>query len=1113
LLDSVADLHVRGAAIDWKGVAAGTDSKRISLPTYPWQKESYWTYPFNSPVKNAEQLILHNIWTARAISEKQVKGPDHWLLFCSKENNEESLATELRKRHKAKVTLIYPGSGFKKQDADTFTLNPAREKDYKELVEALFLNKSQTYGILYLWGQQKQMPYEGGGMEVAHIGSSVCLPLVHLVKALKSELGRLKSLFTLTRLSQEIGEKNLENPVQAILWGFIKSLSAELTEARMVCMDVDSTEHEEFNDSLVKELYADTRDRLIGYRDNVRYVARLSGSELPTVAEDIKDEGAYLITGGYGALGKLVSAWLISKGAKTIYWAGRKGETTDNRGEADLIQKDQAEIHILKADLAIQEEAASVLEEITKAGHSLRGIFHIAGSLRDGVVINQDDSSFTEPFDTKVAATWNLHVLSQPFAPDYFVCFSSAASLLGSPGQSNYAAANAFMDGLAAMRHQAGLPALSINWGPWHNTGMASAMEGKEYGFGRILPEAGLDVLDKLLGSREYHVGHVPLSAAKLPAHYRNWSYLEDIIERPDEVPGKRESDTATSQRIKDLPVTERLNAVKEIVASGLANALGLDNSSEISHTMGFADMGIDSLMVIELRERLEAELGVEVSTTALFNHSNVADLATYILDQFAPGDDRGEDEPGNSLNDAALNEPIAIIGMGCRFPGGVADMASFWNLLSEGNEAIGKVPDNRWDDEVFFSDDPSAPGKMYINRAGFIEGIDSFDASFFGISPREAMSLDPQQRMLLEVCWEALENAGIPAGEIQSLPTGVFVGIGQNEYAQSLASQGTDHIDTYVGTGNGTCFAAGRISHFLGTNGPSLAVDTACSSSLVSVHLAGRSLKNRECDMAIAGGVQLIISPATQIFLSKAKALSPTGKCRTFSADADGYVRGEGCGVVVLKRLSDAIRDGDDILGVIKGSAVNHDGKSSGLTVPNGKAQVDVIRKAILDAGTDPAQIDYVEAHGTGTPLGDPIEIESIANALKTDSRHDDLYVGSVKTNFGHLEAAAGIAGLLKILASLKYGIIPEHLNVTQLNPYVNWDSKAISIPTSSKPWKSNGKIRTAGVSSFGLSGTNAHVILQEYVAESTAEASADLRRRSHHVVTLSARSEAALT
>ena len=456
-----------------------------------------------------------------------------------------------------------------------------------------------------------------------------------------------------------------------------------------------------------------------------------------------------------------------------------------------------------------------------------------------------------------------------------------------------------------------------------------------------------------------------------------------------------------------------------------------------------------------------------------------------------------------------ARTEPIAIVAAGCRLPGGVTSPDAFWTLLREGKDAVAEVPRDRWDVDAYYDPDPDAPGKMYTRRGGFLASIDAFDPRHFAITPREAISMDPQQRLLLEVTWEALERAGVAPDRLTGSDTGVFVGISTNDYGQILL-RASDQIDPgmYFGTGNLLNAAAGRLSYVLGLQGPSMAVDTACSSSLVAIHLACQSLRNRECRMALAGGANLVLVPEVTVNCCRANMLAPDGRCKTFDAGADGYVRGEGAAVIVLKRLSDALADGDPIVALIRGSAVNQDGRSGGFTAPNELAQQAVIRTALAAAGVAAGDIGYVEAHGTGTSLGDPIEIHAIAAALG-EGRATPLVVGSVKTNLGHLEAAAGVTGLLKVALALQHGEIPPHLHFTRLNPHIDVGDFPLEIPRAGKAWPRGGDRRLAGVSSFGFTGTNAHVILEE--APSPAERAAGTDRPSH-VLALSARTETAL-
>ncbi|NEO36797.1 MAG: type I polyketide synthase [Moorea sp. SIOASIH] len=458
--------------------------------------------------------------------------------------------------------------------------------------------------------------------------------------------------------------------------------------------------------------------------------------------------------------------------------------------------------------------------------------------------------------------------------------------------------------------------------------------------------------------------------------------------------------------------------------------------------------------------------------------------------------------------SESAKTEPIAIVGLGCRFPGGANDPESFWELLSNGVDAIRDIPSDRWDIDQIYDSDPNSSGKMYVRKGGFIDQVDQFDPQFFGISPREAVSMDPQQRLLLEVSWEALEHAGQPLDKLMGSKTGVFVGIMNLDYFQRATEPQV--VDAHTATGNAFSVTSGRLSYILGLQGPSVAIDTACSSSLVGVHLACQSLRLKECNLALAAGVNLILSPEVMINECRAKMLAPDGRCKTFDEAANGFARGEGCGVVVLKRLSDAIANGDNILALIRGSAVNQDGRSSGLTVPNGPAQQAVIRAALANGKVEPGEVSYIEAHGTGTSLGDPIELRALGAVLGKGRTPDQkLMVGSVKTNMGHLESAAGMAGLIKLVLSLQHQQIPPHLHLNNPNPYIPWAELPIEIPTELTPWQCDHGSRIAGLSSFGFSGTNAHIVVEEAPVGEPEQVEVE---RPQHLLTLSAKSEEAL-
>ncbi|HCI83010.1 MAG TPA: beta-ketoacyl synthase, partial [Ktedonobacter sp.] len=525
-----------------------------------------------------------------------------------------------------------------------------------------------------------------------------------------------------------------------------------------------------------------------------------------------------------------------------------------------------------------------------------------------------------------------------------------------------------------------------------------------------------------------------------------------------------------------------------------------------------FAYYGMDSVQAVSLSADLEDWLGRELSPTLAYEYPTIEALSRYLAGEaispislLAPRNEQSKESDTETATDA-----IAIIGLGCRFPG-ANNAESFWEMLHEGRDGITEVPNERWNAGTYYDPEQAVPGKMNTRWGGFLSHVDQFDPYFFGISPREATRMDPQQRLLLEVAWETLENAGQSPDRLAGSQTGVFVGISGNDYSRWLYDD-PESLDAYTGTGNAHSIAANRLSYVLDLRGPSIAIDTACSSSLVSVHMACQSIRNGECDMALAGGVNLILTPELTITFSQARMMSSEGHCKTFDDSADGYVRSEGCGLVLLKPLSQARKDGDTVLAVIRGSAVNQDGRSNGLTAPNALAQEAVIVQALQNAHVASDQISYVEAHGSSTPLGDPIEFNALKAVLMPGRTSDQpCIVSSVKTNIGHLESAAGIAGLIKTVLSLYHEEIPSHLHFQKLNQHISLDGTTFVIPTQGQRWP-DAKRRIAGVSAFGFGGTNAHIIVEAAPPQTVSRKHGQKMERPLHLLTLSAKSESAL-
>lgn len=833
-------------------------------------------------------------------------------------------------------------------------------------------------------------------------------------------------------------------------------------------------------------------------------------------------DGTVLITGGLGAVGRHIARLLAEHGVPRLLLTSRHGPADPRAAEvtAELAALG-TETEIAECDVADAVALAGVLAGVGDE-LPLRGVVHCAGILDDGVVAELTPERLARVLRPKVDGAAHLHRLTADTPLDLFLLISSAAGVLGSPGQGNYAAANVFLDQLAHHRRALGLPAVSVSFGAWAGEGLAAEHADLDrmarLGHRALTPDQGRELVELALRRDAPHLIAWSLDLPRLrettaAADDGTAALWRSLLPAPRT---GQDGGSALADRLARLPEADRAARVLSLVREEASRALGLRSAESVRPDQPLRELGMDSVTAVELRNRIGTRIGARLPATLLFDHPTAARLSAHLLTTALATDGRTtrhgtpDARPHRtSPSTSGPDEPLALVAMACRLPGGVSDPESLWRLVAEGRDAVGPFPADRWDVESLHDPDPEALGKSYAREGGFLDDLDTFDAGFFGITAKEAAAMDPQQRMLLETAWEALERAGIVPAELAGTTTGVYVGMFGSDY---LAGSRLDELDGYVGTGSAPSVASGRLAYTLGLNGPALTVDTACSSSLVALHLAAQALRSGECDLALAGGVTLMVTPGTFVEFSRLRGLSPTGRCRSFSDDADGAIWAEGAGMVVLKRLGDARRDGDQVLAVLRGTAVNQDGRSQGLSAPNGPAQEQVIRRALEQSGLEPADIDYVEAHGTGTTLGDPIEANALA-AVFGSSRPTDrpLYLGSLKSNIGHAQAASGVAGLIKVVQSLRHRSLPRTLHAATPSRHVDWDDSGLHLLGETVAWPSSGdRVRRAGVSAFGISGTNAHLIVEE--AEPAEVLPQDEPAPVKRLFALSGRSEAAV-
>ncbi|MGC5346835.1 type I polyketide synthase [Streptomyces sp. DT171] len=1133
-LSAAAELWAHGVPVRWSALFEGTGARRTDLPTYPFEHRRYWLEgpgamgpaaedeadsefwrvvergdPANTLSLDAETLgtVLPALtsWRRRHQENSVV---DTWRYRIDWQPVPDPAATTLSGRwlvvlpagHEEDALVRDTLAALTAAGAETVPAVLTDEDTERQHLAAKLTGAPTAHpgadrpafdGVLSLLAAAVR-PHPGHPS--VPVGAALTLVLVQAL----GDLGIDAPLWCVTSGGVTTGSTDpLTTPEHALIWGTGMVTGLEHADRWGGLIDLPPTLNSQARNRLCAVLGGTTGEDQLAVRASGLLGRRLvRAPRAPGDRPAWKPRGTVLITGGTGALGPHLARWLARGGAEHLVLPGRRGPDVPG---ADELTAELAELGTTLAlpvcDISDRDAVAELLAGLDERGTPVTAVFHAAAYIELAPLDETPLDSFAAVVAAKAAGARHLDELLDREL-DAFVLFSSIAGVWGSSNHAAYSAGNAYLDALAEHRRSRGLTATSVDWGVWQAANpWVPRVTVSDADFFRVqkqglpLIEAGpaLTGLQQALDDDASVIAVAEVDWEQFAAVFtsvRPSRLLTGVPEARrllEEVPAAAPGASSPfRQRLEKLEESEQIRAALDLVRTHAAAVLGHSSPQELRPAKAFQELGFDSLTAVELRNRLRSATGLRLPATLIYDHPSAAVLAEHIRSEVL-GERRTPAAPVPAPSTAAADEPIAIVAMSCRFPGEVHTPEQLWRLLADGGDVVSGFPTDRgWPLEELYDPDPDRPGTAYARHGGFLHDAGQFDAEFFGISPREAVAMDPQQRLLLETSWEAFERAGIDPETLRGSSTGVFTGVNYQDYGSALYQSSVD--EGHLLTGSGGSVISGRISYTLGLEGPAVTVDTACSASLVALHVAAQALRAGDCTLALAGGVAVMSTPGAIVSFSRQRGLAADGRCKAFSDAADGMGFGEGVGVLLVERLSDARRNGHPVLAVLRGSAVNQDGASNGIAAPNGPSQQRVIRAALANARLSAAEVDVVEAHGTGTTLGDPIEAQALLATYGQERPPGrPLLVGSLKSNIAHTQAAAGVAGVIKTVLAMRHGQVPATLHVDRPSAKVDWDAGELSLVTELSPWPESGHPRRAGVSAFGMSGTNVHVILEQ--------------------------------